>query len=175
MSDPKHFKQLLPKAPKKVLPLKPGLVLTEEYIRSQEAKKKAMIAFVKTLRCPLCQAQLDGGVFPDRASLHCQADLDHYTAEYNTAHILKSQVFRLTFGDCGYTIQASMLDGEEANISVSIIERAYNHVMQQHKIVSQLCHSRNELFHYTGCLPEITSTTTEQDLVHELKLMALFS
>jgi hypothetical protein len=170
VSDPKHFRELLPikpkRQPKKVLPPKPGLVLTPEYVAQQEDKKRAMVAFANTLRC-FCSSQLDGGAFPDRASLYCRADPDHFTCEYDTHKVLRSQVFRLSFNECGYTIQAMMHDAETADITVFIIDRTVGYEMQEKY--------RTEMFRYTGCLPEITSTISEQDLVESLKLMALFS
>jgi len=45
-------------------------------------KDKEFAKFCNTLRCPLCNSQLDGNVHPHKANLYCATNNNEYKVEY---------------------------------------------------------------------------------------------
>lgn len=73
-------------------------------------KNKEFIKFANSLRCKLCSAQLDGGIFYKTANLYCVAS-NHYacdlSAEFN---IPISETARITFNTTEYSIQNQIIN-----------------------------------------------------------------
>lgn len=63
-------------SPPPVVPFPPG------YEEQRAIQTKEMLRLVNSHRCPLCGAQLDGGVYSSRADVYCRANPDEYEAKY---------------------------------------------------------------------------------------------
>lgn len=176
--DANFWKQFKSKSGGPLTPVKPvvkplpppqsGLVLTPEFQAEQARKKKEMVAFVNQLRCPICKTgQFDGEASTSKASVYCRIDPDHYAAEYNAQKQLKSYTIKVSFNARGYTITGQVITPEQANIVVYVVDRTIDYDYQQRY--------RKELFRFTGSLPDIDFTLSEDDFLAEIRLFALLS
>lgn len=147
---------------------KSGGIITPEFQAEQARKKKEMVAFVNQLRCPICKiGQLDGEASTSKADVYCRANPDHYSAGYNAQKQLKSFTIGISFNERGYTIYGQVLTPEQTNVVVYVIDRTIDYEHQQRY--------RKELFRFTGSLPDIDLSMSEDDLLAEIKLFALLS
>jgi hypothetical protein len=144
-------------------PPKPGLVLTPEFQAEQLRKKKEMVAFINQQRCPLCQNQLDGEASAGKAAVYCVSSPDHYTANYDAQKVLKWYSIRLHFNDLTYILDCAVHGPSQTHIIVFKNNR------------SQHDRYRKEIFRFTGELPELNLSTSEEEFLSELKLFALLS
>lgn len=169
MGVPKSFQQLLKfkaKSSKAVsASSSSGLILTPEFQEEQKQKKKAMLEFANQLRCPLCQAQLDGEVNPKKATLYCRGDIDHYNAEYNEQKQLKHCKYYFAFNQNAYNIVADFIDPLTARIMVFKLDLT---ISPEYRNIY-----RRELFRFIGTPPNFDLQMTEDELLDELKLFAL--
>jgi hypothetical protein len=60
----------------------PSASLSPDQLALENTARKANIKLLNNVRCPICLAQLDGGVFSNRAALECVADPSHYECSY---------------------------------------------------------------------------------------------
>jgi len=89
MGSPKSLKDMFPNisAPLKSeqsykLPQITKNTLTKEQKDQYKLQKRQMMVIADSLRCPLCNSQLDGGVYPERFKLECSANPIEYIVSY---------------------------------------------------------------------------------------------
>lgn len=90
MGSPKSFKDLHKNVKK--IPISGKVVKThnqnkiirsDKEIEEEKVLQKEMIKFCNTLRCVVCDGQLDGPVYANEARLYCVYDNHHYNARFN--------------------------------------------------------------------------------------------
>jgi len=172
MGKPNSFKDLIKPAPQVVAPkltgsiLKPGMT-TEQFL-AQKVKQKELERFCNNQRCPLCDAQLDGGVHPGEARLFCRANPEEYTCVF-TPNMLEpvNSSIRISY-DCNQyeVLHFRTQSGSYIN-SVFVIDLTMR-VDLRHKF-------KKKMFDFEGSRLIIPKTTTETGLLSKLKTYIIFS
>ncbi len=112
MGKPASFKDLIkPKPEEKKSKVKTSFTrplvsaITADQLKRMKELEREFVKFCNTLRCPLCSAQLDGGVTATSANLYCRATTQEYTVKYFRASPTPSErVARLNFDAVQYEI-----------------------------------------------------------------------
>ena len=79
--------------------------ITPDQLSRMKELEKEFIKFCNTLRCPLCSAQLDGGVSAKAANLYCRANPDEYKVNYfKNDPIFYKRTVRINFNATQYEI-----------------------------------------------------------------------
>ncbi len=112
MSKPASFKDLMkPKVEEAKSKIKTSFTrplmsaLTSDQLARMKELEREFVKFCNTLRCPLCSAQLDGGVSATSANLYCRANPEEYKANYfKNDPVFYKRVARLNFNAIQYRI-----------------------------------------------------------------------
>ncbi len=172
MGKPSSFKDLIKPAPQVPAPrltgpiLKPGM--TTEQALAQKEKQKKLERFCNTLRCPLCEAQLDGGVFPGEARLFCRANPEEYACVYtpNLTEPVNSSI-SLTY-DCNqYEVMHFRTQSGSYINTVFVIDLTMRVDLRQK--------FKKKMFDFEGSRLIVPKTTTEAGLLSKFKTYIIFS
>jgi hypothetical protein len=172
MGKPSSFKDAIKPAPQVPAPKLSGPILkssmTPEQILVQKERQKTLERFCNTQRCPLCEAQLDGGVFPGEARLFCRAYPEEFTCVFvfGNPEPVNSSI-RISY-DCNQyeVIHDRTQSGSYIN-SVYVIDLTMR-VDLRHKF-------KKKMFDFEGSRLIIPKTTTEAGLLSKLKTYIIFS
>lgn len=176
-SGPKSFKQMqFPPnrngTPAVYAPLPPAP--TPRTITSNEVKRRAaqlqdMKAFINDERCPVCQAQLDGRIAYDTATVYCaEGGEQQYRAHYKYG--LDKPVWSITTYYTtmfAFEIHAEYMEDELYRNTVFKVDLNLNKKFQQAE--------KKELFSYEGARLALKNNLTEEQILEKMKLYTLFS
>jgi hypothetical protein len=80
------------------------------YYEQKAIQTKEMLRLVNSHRCPLCGAQLDGGVYSTVADVFCRANPDEYSAKYKRGtSVPVSSVQRIYYTETLYEVDSTHL------------------------------------------------------------------
>jgi hypothetical protein len=87
MGKPKSLKDLIPniklQPPQIILPVNTSPKPTPAQLKAEKDQQKAMWQYVNAQRCPICQSQLEGGIFAKEARVYCV----RLTSEYECVYV----------------------------------------------------------------------------------------
>ena len=129
---------------------------------------KKFIKFCNSLRCPLCESQLDGGIHPSMATLYCTSNNAEYKITcVNGMSEPEYEELVYWFGHYRYNIRLSYRNGTHS----TVIDR-YDTDMGSLHINS----SQKRVFEMTGAkLSFFRKRMDEEAFVSKLKLYNVFS
>lgn len=143
-------------------------------ITATEAKRRAdqleeMKVFCNAERCPICDAQLDGRIGYDSATLYCAANGEaeykaHY--KYGLSHPHWSVVTYYTT-HFGFEIESSYVEGNMFKNTIYKVD------LQLNKKYRQL--DKKKLLDYEGAKLLLKKNLSEEQILEKIKLYTLFS
>jgi hypothetical protein len=124
--------------------------------------------FINSLRCPLCQSQLDGSAHCKEARLYCVANNDEYKVTWKPDTLgPENELITHYYGQYKYIISITRF---EENY-VTSIDRFNNDFS-----IKYINSSRKNMFKYTGDrINFFRQKIDEQSFLNKLKLYSVFS
>lgn len=130
---------------------------------------KEFIKFCNSLRCPLCQSQLDGSIFPVVANLYCVSDNKEYMCSWDSKSKTEplKEIIRYWYPQYEYEIIIIRLDdGFE-----TIINRYNRDAAEQYKNST-----KKVMFKSNGArISFFRKRMEEKDFLNKLKTYSIFS
>lgn len=179
MGSPKNFKEIFQALPKQrqkfavYAPLPsapPAKIITPAQREKQQQQYKEMMELVNSERCPLCGAQLDGGVYYSHADVWCAANgEDEYKAHYIYGLKVPQYNTSTIYTDIhAYEIYHQYIsDKEYLNIMYKIDLSSYNKVYRQR--------NKEKILDYKGTKLFLDKNISEEKILKKLKLYRVFS
>lgn len=133
-----------------------------------DEEHKAFIRFCNTLRCPLCNSQLDGNIQKKNADLYCVSNNEEYICMLSSYDDFDIEQFTFWYQQYQYTICVSKISEDRY---LSTVDRYNMDASPQHRH-----RTKKEIFRYTGNKLLFFRTRMEEDVfLKKLKLYNIFS
>lgn len=124
--------------------------------------------FINTLRCPLCQAQLDGNIHPKQAVVYCVSNNDEYDSTWIPGNIIPShETIRHYYPQYEYAIGISRFDYDMYRTIVVRYNRDTTNFYKES--------TKKVLFNVPKRILLFRERIEEKDLLNKIKLFNLFS
>jgi len=125
--------------------------------------------FVNSLRCPLCNSQLDGNLHPKKAELYCVSNNDEYSGKWFPDSKLPTyEVIRYFYSQYEYVISVNKVGEDQFWTQINRYNRD---VIPYYKLST--C---KKLFNFTGDrLLFFRKRMEEKEFLDKLKLYNVFS
>jgi hypothetical protein len=127
--------------------------------------------FLNSLRCPLCNSQLDGNITLREASLYCVGNNDEYRGKWTPNSIFaQTETIKYYYSDFEYDITINQIGNQIGNQFVTRVIRYNADVSIKYKNST-----RKELFEYTGAKLGFFRKRMDQDVfLKKLKTYQVF-
>lgn len=132
-----------------------------------DEEHRAFIRFCNSLRCPLCDGQLDGNVQKKYARLHCVNNNEEYICELEPNKDFEVEQFTFWYPQYQYTVCI----GKRNEYYLSTVDRYNMDAAPIHRI-----RTKKEIFRYIGDkLLFFRSRMEEDQFLKKLKIYNTFS
>lgn len=129
-------------------------------IQPDDPYRRQFIKFINTLRCPICQAGLDGSI-SDEANIYCRFNPDEYHAQYKQGTFIPVRD-SICFED--WKIDHQQLSGNKYKTTVwYMLESGFS--LPQHKFVLE----------YEGEMLFSATSFNEDEFLNKMELYDVFS